>query len=725
VNHQETIPRVTGIRSGEPGIIVATTDKDKDEFPAMTSAMKALKLSPESIQEWHETVASIAKMAGTVSSAVGAVSAVMGIYESLFVHKESTDSKIDRLVSDIQRIYKHLLLSEHLRVQAIGADYRAGRTSARVAIDNGRHWPRTQPLLDDLMGARAPLDTLLAKMLDPTSGDVAFVRQVYGNPAAWIDACASPYLNYAGPESQDLPLNFRDPQSEMTEKIWDPGHYLPTLLEGIADRLALLRVCEPAFKSTGFDRSALNQLHIGLTVFIRRWRDRVIVASPLACLNGDGPLAHPQMTAPFGICVGAVDPLTGISCFQPFWGDFQLQSVYHGSVEAKGRPDETYAVDPRSVRAQALDVQAAAHQALLAACGIGKFEELRDNIGQLLSFSSTGSDFVDLAGPWFGLLSMSGPSDQPETVSLGLIGNLGTSPGREYAGRRYHQQVEKEIQFQAAMRAEVSGVQLGYRMEVFGQSIDLIAFSREAVPLGAPRFRSGSFSVDVWSDQWSTFDVYQDRLFSAYDEDRFEGALPPPAARITPEKFPARIVKEKIVRPGSPQRLYLNERKGRGSLSVTVRFSDEQKEGEPHVAGQVTVTIRNLDPTRNSRGLIVPVSVYETRVGPDGNKEEVVADSMTVHIAPSFLVVDQQYFADRRQGLDRLELLVDQIDERFTVSEPSAVPPTPQWNQYRRLHEVERKVAALESAISQSDAQALNLMRYFGHRGSSMNQRPE
>ena len=50
-------------------------------------------------------------------------------------------------------------------------------------------------------------------------------------------------------------------------------------------------------------------------------------------------------------------------------------------------------------------------------------------------------------------------------------------------------------------------------------------------------------------------------------------------------------------------------------------------------------------PGRYRGGVIVPVSVYETRVATKtGETEEFLADQMTVHLVPSFVVLGAEYF---------------------------------------------------------------------------------
>ena len=154
------------------------------------------------------------------------------------------------------------------------------------------------------------------------------------------------------------------------------------------------------------------------------------------------------------------------------------------------------------------------------------------------------------------------------------------------------------------LRADVSLIQLGYRMEIAGRSITLIPFS-VAPGDGSPvtRFPTQPITLEIRIDDWQIYDVYQSGLFSAADEDRFEGVEPPSglAWLVQVRRFPG-------------ERIFLNERPGPVALKVDVTFETDYNNPAQPFVGHANVTIRNIDPAAFPGGIILPVAVYQMRV---------------------------------------------------------------------------------------------------------------
>jgi hypothetical protein len=497
-------------------------------------------------------------------------------------------------------------------------------------------------------------------------------------------------------------INYRDSAADLQSAIWDPGYYVDMLAGCLTDRMLLVAVTEPAFRSTNYDRRALENLLSGLTAFLNKWRSSLIVANPLVGLNGGGHLQHPNVEAPLGVPIGAVDPVTGISFFNSFWMAGNTISTWEASIEAKGSADYSEAKDPALAYKRAIDLQPRLLEAAIRASGIGRLAEFRARLQDVLARYTTGSDFVDLPNATFDLVQMNGPAAQVENVNLGFIGKYSKHPDKQYQGTRYTQTLEKHFRFAMALRADVSLVQLGYRMEIGNRSIPLIPFSvAPGDGAAVTRFPTQPISQEIRIDDFPIYDVYQSSLFSEADEDRFEGAEPPPGPwyAIQPKVFPG-------------ERIFLNERRSPIALKVDVTFETDYNNPAQPFVGHANVTIRNIDPAAFPGGIILPVAVYETRVGPNDEPEEVPADSMTIHIVPSFLVVGREYFTDRREGLETMNQIFGGLSEKYKISVQPGVPIGPEWQMRRRAVEEVAKDRAITRLLD-AEPEATQAVRRF------------
>ena len=371
------------------------------------------------------------------------------------------------------------------------------------------------------------------------------------------------------------------------------------------------------------------------------------------------------------------------SHFDPYWADFTLLTIWHASIWAKGKPDETRAKDPKEALGRALDLQPRLLDGAVRASGIGRLAELRARLQDILTRHSVGSDFVDLPNATFSLIDMTGPAAQIEKVDLGFIGKYSKHPNKKYDGERYAQTFEKRFRFAMALRTDVSLIQLGYRIELGGHNVPMIPYSVAPGTGTAPRFPTQPISLEIRGEDWTVYDVYQSSIFSPADEDEFEEGEPSQS-----------MFESKYFRP---ERLFLNERQGPGALKVDITFNTDLNSPTQPFVGHATVTIRNLDPARFRGGVILPVTVYETRVvNKNGQTEEFVADGMTVHLVPSFLVVDYDYFTDRREGTEAIDRIFGGINERYVRSEQPHIPVGPEWQVGRRAVEDAVKAKAIQ-----------------------------
>lgn len=694
----------------EPAKDIIDIAKPKpDDFPALKAALQVFKFKEESVVKYHQILGTAINIASSVVWVVGAYFTIASVLKELFGDEvDETKQRLKHISERVDQIYGYLAQAERKGLFNEAIAWRENLDVSRNAINNARI-SRSPENLESLVNRAAQLDTDLGTMLTPMKADISFLRAVYGytpHPQThygvhWIDACASPFMSLA----DGTPLNYRDPTFELQSSIWDPGHYIDVLLNSLIDRLLLLATTEPAFRSTYYDRVALENLLTGLTDFINKWRASLIVAHPLVGLNGGGALLHPEMSAPPGIALGAVEPVTGVAFYISFWADFTYQEIWRGSAKAKGKPDETRAKDPALAFARALDLQAKLFDAVVRVSGIGRLVELRARIQDLLTRSSIGSDFVDLPNATFSLLDMTGPAAQIEQVDLGFIGRFSKNRNKKYLGRRYTQTFEKRFRFAMALRTDVSHIQLGYRIELGGHSVPLIPYSVAPGFGTAPRFPTQPISLEIRGDEWTVYDVYQSVIFRPVDEDEFEGGASP----VSASKYviaPIRLV--------PAERLFLNERKGPVALKVDIAFDADLNSPEQPFVGHATVTIRNLDPARFRDGVILPVTVFETRVvDKNGQTQEFIADRMTIHLVPSFLVVGQEYFTDRREGLEAIDTIFGGINDRYAISEQQLVPVGPEWQVRRRVFEETVKIKAIQQFAEQEPAVAEQALRRF------------
>lgn len=688
-------PIILSTRGGEPASI---TNEKVDEFlnaikaksedyPALKSALQFLKFSPADIQAYYDALSTTISFTAGCITIVGAVITIIDMFKDLF-GPETEDKSLKYLKHISQRvdqIYGYLGANDRRGLYDETVEWRADLENVRNAVKNARasRSPLNRQALVDL---KPDLDANLVKMLDPKNADIAFQRATYGynGGAHWIDAAVSPFLTLTDGTS----INYREAAAELQTGIWDPGHYLDMLTGCLTDRMLLVAITEPTFRSTNYDRRALENILSGLTMFLNKWRASLVVANPLVGLNGGGHLQHPNFSAPIGIPIGAVDPVSGLSFFISYWQGFDRVDTWEWSLAAKGSPDYTEARDPALAYRKAMDLQPRFLEGTIRASGIGRFAEFRSRLQDVLARYTTGSDFVDLPNPTFNLVQMNGPAAQVEQVNLGFIGKYSKNPDKQYDGQRYTQTLEKHFRFAMALRADVSLIQLGYRMEIANVSVPLIPFSvAPGDDSSVIRFPTEPISTEIRLSDWQVYDVYQSGLYSESDEDRFEGIEPSVSPFIAKVKrFPS-------------ERIFLNERRGPIALKVDITFdTDYNNPNQPYV-GHANVTIRNLDPAACPGGIILPVKVFETRVGVNNEPEEVPADSMTIHIVPSFLVVGRGYFEDRREGLETMEQIFGGVSDKYAISVQRGIPIGPEWKVRRKAWEEVAKDRAIRKFV--------------------------
>ncbi|MEP7216009.1 MAG: hypothetical protein ABI782_07120 [Anaerolineaceae bacterium] len=727
--------RPSGIDAAPPG--------KPDDLPALRDVLTFLKFTPEEIKNLMEAVQSTVKIVGGIVSVVGVATSVVELMNKLGVFgpkEDATQVALAQIGTRLNQIYNYLVESEIKGLHLQAVDWRSAQSGARNALKNAQLSP-TPNILDALVERTAELDTALNKMLSPENASIAFLRRVYGyvpEQNHWIDAALPPFMS----RTDGDPINLADTSRELQARIWDAGHYIDVLFSSLSERMLVTVTIEPAFRSTGFDREQLKLLVKELTVFIDSWRSAMLVASPAAGLNGGYPMPfsisalpapgagllqspyRPQAhqlgseSAPPGIVLGAVDPVTGAAAWEPFYDGFETVGTvglmdFGLFKEAWGGGyDYIKAKDPAKALAAATQRQAQYLDQVVVASGLGELVKLRAQL-QSAALGVSGSEFVRLANAQFRLLKNGIRIDGSplyairkagvESVDLGGLTPFAQDPGKKHKGTRYFQECEKTFRIRMALRTRRTRIQLGYRLRIGSTDIPLVPFSNGGF-LGSDLtpFPTETIVIEL-HEAVQVYNVRQSHVFSFAEEDLFEAGEP----------FPVGASKWAI--PGWRGRLFLDERAGAIALAVEVRFEHDPT-GQKYAA-EAIVTIRNLDPEGFPDGAIVPVWVYETHMDDSTppQPQEVVADSMTVHLVPSFLVMEPEFFAAYWGTVEFLAKTTKHLNDRFKRQERMQQRPNPDpaWAVRRRVLDTMAMAEAIDAlGISQPEAVAEVMQRF-------------
>lgn len=696
-----------------------------DDLPALRDALTFLKFDELDIKKWTAAVQSTLKIVGGIVSVVGAVTSVVDLMKTLGVfgtQDDATQLALQQIGVRVNQIYEYLKQKERKGLYLQAGGWRWACARARNALRDARLSP-TPDIINDLVKATTELDGALDAMLDPNNAKIAFLRGVYkytDSVSHWIDAAVPPFMTTT--DGRPIP-NYADSNEELQTEIWDPGHFIDVLFAALETRMLVMVTIEPAFRSTGYNREQLKRLATGLTAFIKAWQDSMLVASPAAGLSGGypnlfggpaipapgagllqnpySPYAHYLGTesAPPGIVLGAVDPVIGIAVWEPYWDGFEIVSTVSlmdfGLFQEAwgGGYDTTRAKDLTKALAAATQRQAQLLDQVVSASSIGALIQLRGQL-ELAASEVTGSEFVQLPNARFRLVKTGIHFDGSpvfairqagvESIDLGRLSRFAQDPEKKHEGTRYFQETLKTFRFRMARRARRTRIQLGYRLRIGDTDIPLALFS--IGDDGTTPFSAETIAVEVRESAF-VYDVRQSHVFSFAEEDLFEAGEPLRVTRWS---------------TGWRGRLFLDERLGKVALAVEVRFEHDPT-GRDY-ACEAIVTIRNLDPERFPDATILPVQVFETHIaGDDDQPKEYLADSMTVHVVPSFLVMKPDYFgaywAAWAVALKTNARL--QLDDPFSRSGlqellPRRPFPDPAWAVRRRVAETAAVIDAID-----------------------------
>jgi hypothetical protein len=660
-----------------PGPLSMLEAKNDD----LTKVLQFLKFSPDEIGRITSLVSTVGKLASTANWVIGGISTVKSLLTAIGLldkEEDATRKLLESIAARVETIYHYLLNDARRQLYVQAAGWRKSVRGIRTSIaDAGKS--RSQEIINSLIDDSKDLQGAIDEMLDLSMAEITYDRvsqayQATWPPSHWIDA-ASPF--YMETMSGPLAIDLHAESSQLGKTIWDPGYYLDLLFEGIGVRIAALTALEPAFRSTGYRRTDLVEIHRDLQPFIQKWagsllRTRVVgpidpqewphtVSGGLGAIGVMATghyLSHPAKWPTQSIVLGIVDPASGIAELD--WDHkeaFALAEVqdFHN---VPGGPTATYWILTNYDQAVgvALSRREAMRARVTAECGINRAWELWYHLGSLINPPASGSEFVDITDAEFGSGDLK-PTDQPEHVELGIIGHFAGKAGKQYRADRFHWYTVKKFRIPMARRMDVSGIQLGYRVEIdLGNpeavSTTLCEYSPQTsttLENKLPLFPTGEPAWTMKSPNATVYDVLQSAKFSIAEEEMFErdGRVP------------------------GKRRLLLNSRTGPAEVSVEVSYEFDVNNPAHSFIGYANVEIGAPDRWPNSHGFICSVRVFETRMdyvnGADV-VQEVLADSVRLHFCPSFLVVEPDYFTDRDIGVAAMNKMFHEVSDRFAKS---------------------------------------------------------
>lgn len=694
--------------------------KDGQEPSTLANILQFLKYTPDQITRIEKFIGTIEKVAGTVVWVVGAVSTVKDLLTLVGVlDKDDEAAKLQQQIAlTVQTIYSYLEQTEKKAQYELALNWRSTVQTTKTNISN-LALSRTQSNLDMLaQSTHDMMEKAILPMLDLGMGNIPFMRATYGgrpSPVVYENELPSHWSDYAFPlwmqtTGGDPVSNGNTP--DLGSWIWDPGYYIDVLVEAIGVRIAGLTALEPAFRSTAYDRDDLRKIANGLTAFIDKWEHSLLITNvvgpldPMPDVWGDHPIHHPwagttTLDKP-GLPIGVIDPVTGIAAFDPLWNEGFTMHFVSEDQGSLGLDTGYWALSNYD---QIVTAAYAYRSSLLAQvreqCGINRMRTLRDSVAALIGPPSP-SEFVSLSDSTFARADIAGAattnlrdSGVDENVDLGIIGQFAGKPGKQYKARRWYQYSVKSFRVPMARRMDYSKTQLGYRLRfTVGQSsafapgntpIDvskvLTEFTAQAFPgQSLQLFPTDPQTFDLQSDTAGVFDVLQSTVFSAHEEEIFERTGNVPGRR----------------------RLFLNRRDGKVSARVKIEFAFDVQNPDSPFVGFATVTVGTLDPDGYPDGFILDVDVYETAIlapqdPPRDERRERPVALMRLHFAPSFLVVEPDYFTDRDAGLKAMGQAMKSINDQYVRSKLAVGPRDPIEN----IERVERVQAQIVNTFAE------------------------
>jgi hypothetical protein len=659
------------------------------DFGVLFDGLEFLKFNRATAESIVSVVSTAASFMTAIGAIVGAVEAAGKVFEFLGITDAGgvdIEEKLREIGAKVDEIYGYLereaINDIYKRAKALRYDVEWIRGAIATAAGS-----QSPAHLEGLDRRTDLLDKLIRDMLIPESGNVPFSRITYSqasNPnALWFSLSGTPYLKQAnGDETKKL--------TGLSSPVWDPGHYIDTLAAAIRLRIAAATSLEPLYRSTGSRRKDLEMLVPLMRKFLDHWHGAIMVADPEACVMTDGTLAlyNKESFDWPGILVGAVCPVTGISSLRLF-DAFPKTSSRNWSPFASGdMPDKFKAADP----AQAVHDAYLRHVQLVdqvkRVCGLRDFEnlyrELRDVAGPPKPTESVRFAAVRRVpaphGP-FGVTPLVLPI--PATLDLGNLRRFSPDPNKTYPATRHFTSGSKVLTLRLARRGVQSRTQLGYKLRIDQEIIDLIAWQPQPAPeVELVWFPTTPIERDLHLRK-KVYDCVQSRHLTAAEEEGFD---------LSGDT-------------GTAQRLLVNERTANVSAKVRIEFNPLPA-GEPNpFLGEVKVFIQAVDPVHQPDAYLLDIDIFETHmahVGPPPIQEEVLVEGHTLHVVPSYLVAGKDFFDDYwdaylRMLRARTGALLEASRRKFDLADvPHTVDPSPKFSTVLTASSVELNTQLFE-----------------------------
>ena len=677
-------------------------EPEKDEFKALAQGLKFLKFSPEDAEAFYKLIGSGIKIATSIMTVIGVISSVADLAKKLGLlgpAEKSVEERLEALGVRLEQIYGYLATSTRRGLYTEARGWRAATTlsgQARWSVQISR----SSSFLQDLMHRMGALDSEITQMAELGSGNIPFLRSVYGyvpGTGHWIDAAKAPFVGFANAAAMP---EYNNPGQELQAEIWDAGHYVDELASSLRERVLASAAIEPAFRSTGVYRKFFSDTKEALRKFIERWRGAFLIANPAACIGQDGELRSPISPAgTSGILVGATDPVTGISSMQ-LYDQFPIKYItYTFGMAYGGGPQRSVAVDPVAALAASMAEHARLVDQVVKASGIDRLQKLQIQYAQLAQ-PVLESEFVRLPMATFHFVAEGPLAEAPivefgeaTTVDLGDLKKFTSDPAKTYPATRYFRQMEKTFRFRMARRTEISRIQLGYRLRIEDVDIELCPFSHRP-PEGFPSVPFPTEPIEkTLRLTLQVADCCQTSHFSAAKEDNFE--------------------KE----GGSTDRVFVQHGTGEAEIQVSIAFVPLADGLDDAHAGEAVVTIRNLRPREVRDAFALKVAVYETVIGAGNEPWEIEADYMIIHMTPSYLIVARDFIDDYWRAFETMLKTIKGINDRFTLNQITFERPgpmeDPKWNFRNTTLEIQEGINFINAAMTSNPREIAEEIAYF------------
>lgn len=684
LNQQTLIPRTQHSSSKivlDPQQLAFLLENENKESD-LTKVLKFLKFTPEEIARTTALVTVVGKIASTVNWTIVAVGTIKSILKWIGILEKDADpykKTLDDIAEKVEAIYNHLLNDARRQLYVQKAGWRTKINGVTNSISNAAS-SRSQENINSLISTSLSLQQAIEEMLDIPLANIGFNKTsqnyVVTDPRShWIDAAHPFYMEFSGGA---LTTDYIG-GVELGKEIWDPGFYLDILFDAIALRISALSILEPAFRSTGHDHGDLLNLQKQLQLFLDKWSKSILitkVVGPIEPISWPHPnfdkqgssatghrLWNPTQYPAGSIVLGAADPATGLTAL-----DFRYAAKFIFAPAPSPYPVLTNFEDAVITASTRRDL---ARQRVERLCGIARMRELLQHVKNLVCSSGSESEFVNFSASAIGVGALHW-TNQSETLELGIIGQFAGHPGKKYNAERYHGYIYKKFSVSMARRMDVSGIQLGYRLEIDvggpdgRQDIILTPYSVQNSTTQEnklPVFPTEPLQVTLRAASADIYDVVQSGLFSVNEEDEFENA-----GSVSGKK-----------------RLFINKRSGRAEIGISITFAFDESDPDQRFVGYANVEMFAPDNWPDSHGFICEIRVYEKRkvcvdpVMPDKGltEREVMAETMKLHFFPSFLVVDEQYFEHWEEGKSNLDKAMREVNEDYTRKWEELGPPQP------------------------------------------------